>query len=505
MDSMIEDEREGITGFTLRRHVSLLEKRLLRNQQVRLEYPNNPERLRSLVVCVFCAIRYRIQTLVCFFFICDISSHIDIAIATLTVLAELIDPEALVNLSGAERFLTALQQQSFHIPCVSALLQIDESGGELDYEGARSALELLESLMELFPSVAGDLSCNRELLLFLLRRMKSSKTVEYDSNRVHAGEILCILLQHSDDCIKLVGGSDIDGVEKLLRIITVFRKKDPEGVEEEELVENAFQCLCTLMLIPSNRVTFGKLQGVHLLIRLMKERRSIYQLAITLLDYALMDCPENCTLFVTGMGLKCVFSILMRKGVRTKAGTDEEKREDEHVLGVLHSLCSHCTGTELARVLNKFIEHKYEKMERLIELHAKYTALSRAAGKKFANRSSSSRSLSSASQRNDSNEEYMERYEAGLSICQLVDCILLRLYNMGNSNLSSCMLVLLHNKGVEMQDIYDNISGELSTIYTTITIDYLDNLYEGAADTREKVDRLLKSFLNGAIDSGLFT
>ncbi|GBE59089.1 beta-catenin family protein, putative [Babesia ovata] len=506
MDSTADEEREAITASNLKRHVSVLEKRLLRNQQVRLEHPEEPERwVKSEVdldeqirlfrdLCAQPELFEPFEELGGLRILRDALSHpnIDIAMATLAVLNELIDPDALVRLPRAEKFLRSLQQLSLHVPCVAALLKIEEDNSEVDYEGVKSALELLESLVELFPSVEGDMSENRELLQFLLRRMKASKTLEYDSNRVHAGEILCILLQHSEECLALVGGQELDGVDKLLRIITVFRKKDPEGVEEEELVENAVQCLCRLMLIQSNRLIFGKLQGVKLLIRLIKERRSTYRLAITLLDYALMDCPENCALFVSGLGLKCIFSVLMRKGVRTKPGSEDEKREDEHVLGVIHSLCTHSSGTELARVMNKFVEHKYEKLERLIELHEKYTALSRAAAKKTQDRSGSARSLYSALQLNEDNQEYLERYEAGLSICQLVDCIILRLYNMGNSNLSSCLLVLLHNKGVNIQDIYNNIS------------DYLEHLDEGAKDTREKVDRLLKTFLTGASDSGLF-
>ncbi|GIX60778.1 beta-catenin family protein 1, putative [Babesia caballi] len=506
MDSTVDEERECITASNLRRHVSLFEKRLLRNQQVRLEYTDDPERWVKSEVDLDEQIGWfrdlstqpelfrQFEELGGLRMLREALSHpnIDIAIAALTVLTELLDPETLVRLEGAERFLKALKELSLHTQCVATLLKIDEDNGELDYDGVRSALELLENLLELFPSVAEDLSANRELLGFLLRRMKSSKTVEYDSNRVHAAEILCILLQQSEACLTLVGSSEVDGIDKLLRIITVFRKKDPEGVEEEELVENAFQCLCSLMLIPSNRLSFGKLQGVKLLIRLIKERRSTYRQAITLLDYALLDCPENCAIFVSGMGLKSVFSVLMRKGVRSKPGSEDEKREDEHVLGVLHSLCAHSTGTDLARVLNKFVEHKYEKLERIIELHNKYTALSRAAEKSAGQRSSSVRSMYSALNVDEANQEYLDRYEAGLSICQLVDCILLRLYNMGNSNLSSCLLVLLHNKGVEMQDIFENIS------------DYLEHLSEGAGDTKQKVDRLLKLFLTGASDSGMF-
>ncbi|KAK1933458.1 hypothetical protein X943_003741 [Babesia divergens] len=494
MSSSADTDREGLTAANLRRHVGLLEKRLLRNQQDRLESPDDPERWIKSEVDLEEQIRmFRdLSTMPELFesfeeygglrILCDALSHpnIDISIATLNVLNELLDPELIVGLQKADHFLKAVHSLGFHKLCITTLLKIDEDNSEVDYEGVKSALEMLESLVEMFPSVVEEVSANVELLLFLLKRMKSSKTVEYDSNRVQASELLCVLFQQSEECLKLVGGPKVEGIDKLLRIVTVYRKKDPEGVEEEEIVENAFQCLCNLMLVAPNRVAFGKLQGIKLLVRLIKERRFTYQLAIKLLDYALMDCPASCTLFVEGMGLKSIFSVLMRKGVKTKAGTEAEKQEDEHVLGALHSLCTHCTGTELARVMNKFVEHKYEKLERLVELHEKYTSLSKAAVNRMDNKSTSAKSMYSALNLNEDTQDYLDKYEAGLSICQLVNCIFLRLYNMGNKNLSTCLLLLLHNK------------------------DYLEHLDDSASDSRQHMEKLLKNFLIGCSDSGLF-
>lgn len=497
---------EGITESNIRRHVGSLEQKLLKNQKDRIEYPDDPERWIKSEVDLEEQIRLfqdlsTIPELYApfeehggFRILCEALSHpnIDIAIATINVLNDVVDPETIVGLRNARRILEAVQSLDIHELCITILLKIDEENSEVDYDGVKSCLGLLESLLELFPKAVEDAGANVELLQFLLKRMKSSKTLEYDNNRVHAGEILCILLQQSEECLRLVGGPTVDGIDKLLRIVTVYRKKDPEGVEEEELAENAFQCLCSLMFIEANRVAFGKLQGIKLLIRLIKERRPIYGLAIKLLDYALMDCASNCNMFVEGMGLKYIYSVLMRKGVKTKTGTEAEKEEDEHILGVIHSLCSNCTGTSIARVLNKFVEHKYEKLERLVELHEKYTAISNKAAKKKENKSSSAKSMYSALKLNEDTEQYLDMYEAGLSICQLVDTILLRLYNMGNSTLSTCLLVLLHNKGVDMQDIYNNIS------------DYMEHMDESAEENKKNIHRFLTNFLTGASDSGLF-
>lgn len=62
----------------------------------------------------------------------------------------------------------------------------------------------------------------------------------------------------------------------------------------------------------------------------------------------------------------------MRRGVQTKPNSAHELEEDEHVIGIIYSLCSYCTGAQISRVLNKFVEHRYEKLERLVELHDKY-------------------------------------------------------------------------------------------------------------------------------------
>ena len=40
----------------------------------------------------------------------------------------------------------------------------------------------------------------------------------------------------------------VDGIEKLLQIVSTYRKRDPEDVHEEEFVENAFNCICAALV-----------------------------------------------------------------------------------------------------------------------------------------------------------------------------------------------------------------------------------------------------------------
>ncbi|UVC54651.1 hypothetical protein MACJ_003620 [Theileria orientalis] len=500
-------EKEPISTNNIKKNVNLLLKRYQTNQNDRITNPDDPEKwIKSEVdldehIRVFAdlstipSLYPQFLNLGGFKILSDILSHqnIDIVISCITVLSELLDPEIIFNSNNTEDFLKELEFLSIHKLCIDCLLRIEEDNGAMDYNGVKSSFELLENLVEITPSVLNDMATNMDLLGFLIKRMKTSKTMEYDSNRIHASEILCIILQGSEESIVKVGNKDpLDGIDALLRIIAIYRKRDPESIEEEELVENVFQCLCRLMFNKNNQLRFGKIQGLQLAIRLIRERRQTYKPALKLLDYALLDCPENCNHFVVLFGLKCIFSVLMRKGVSTKVGSEEEKQEDENVASVLNSLCTHCKGEELSRVVNKFVENKHEKLERIVELHKKYTQRSKALLKKIDQNKKHSREIFDILNLNEGEQSYLDKYEAGLSICQMIDCVIVRLYNMDNENLPPCLLLLLHNKGVDIQDIYNNIS------------DFLEHLSEEARDTRDAVEGLLKNFLIGAKNSGYF-
>jgi hypothetical protein len=53
-------------------------------------------------------------------------------------------------------------------------------------------------------------------------------------------------------CSVCVGAGE-DGIEMLLQIVYQYRKKDPEGADEKECVQNMFQCICTVMMDKENQ------------------------------------------------------------------------------------------------------------------------------------------------------------------------------------------------------------------------------------------------------------
>jgi beta-catenin-like protein 1 len=77
-----------------------------------------------------------------------------------------------------------------------------------------------------------------------------------DYNKAYAAEILSTTLQRTVKRTKIAHryeGGDI--VEKMLKAVAPYRKKDPEDTQEQEFVENMFDCIGSLMLDPELQST----------------------------------------------------------------------------------------------------------------------------------------------------------------------------------------------------------------------------------------------------------
>ncbi|CDJ67427.1 Beta-catenin-like protein 1, related [Eimeria necatrix] len=144
-----------------------------------------------------------------------------------------------------------------HLPemVVDLLCRLKEDGGEDDALGISSCLTVLENLIELNPSLSSTLIQSQKLPAFLFRRIRgppaAANAFLVDGARLHAAEVLTLLLQHlgAPEKAQMGGRNGADGVDKLLRAIAPYRKKDPESSQEEELVLNLFDSLCSLLLV----------------------------------------------------------------------------------------------------------------------------------------------------------------------------------------------------------------------------------------------------------------
>lgn len=137
------------------------------------------------------------------------------------------------------------------------------------------------------------------------------KSREFDSNKQYASEMLAILLQNSPVNQKRLG--QMNGVDAVLQAVAMYKSRDPKTVDEEEMVENLFDCLCCLLMPLENKEKFVNAEGVELMVIIMNQKKFCYGSAIKALDYALTNYPPACERFVDVLGLKTAFPAFMGK------------------------------------------------------------------------------------------------------------------------------------------------------------------------------------------------
>ncbi len=62
----------------------------------------------------------------------------------------------------------------------------------------------------------------------------------------------------------------LNGMDKVLLVLSNYKKKDPETLQEEEFVQNLFNSLCISLQTPSSQLHFQQLQGMELMLLMVK-------------------------------------------------------------------------------------------------------------------------------------------------------------------------------------------------------------------------------------------
>jgi len=143
--------------------------------------------------------------------------------------------------------------------------------------------------------------------------------------------------------------------------------------------------------------------------------------ALKVLDYAVQgpEGKENCEKFIEILGLRTIFPLFMKTPSKTKRKGHTAEMHEEHVCSIIASLLKNSTSAEFRRrILTKFVEQDYAKLERLLELHFKY--LQKVQSWERERRDS----RNSPSADFDEDENYLDKLDVGLFTLQLVDYIL---------------------------------------------------------------------------------
>ncbi|XP_014878765.1 beta-catenin-like protein 1 [Poecilia latipinna] len=169
------------------------------------------------------------------------------------------------------------------------------------------------------------------LMQWLLKRIKAK--MPFDANKLYCSEILAILLQNNDTTRELLG--EMDGIDVLLQQLSVFKRHNPNTAEEQEMMENLFDALCSCLMLSSNRDRFLKGEGLQLMNLMLREKKMSRTSALKVLDHAMIgpEGADNCHKFVDVLGLRTIFPLFMKTPKKMKkTGTSEKEHEGQSVI-----------------------------------------------------------------------------------------------------------------------------------------------------------------------------
>ncbi|XP_011501189.1 PREDICTED: beta-catenin-like protein 1 [Ceratosolen solmsi marchali] len=416
-------EVEALDETNLKRMILLFEKRALRNQEMRVKFPDQPDKFMESEVELHDILQelHAIATNPDLYplmvelgvvpSLLELLAHenTDIAVGIVDLLQELTESDVYNEApEEADSLIDALLGQQVFALLVQNLERLDESVSE-ESDGVFNTLAIFENLLETRLELCMDAG-KQGLITWLLKRIKVK--TPFDTNKLYASEILSILLQNTKKNRLLLG--DFDGIDVLLQQLAYYKRHDPQTAEEQELMENLFDILCSSLMETVNRERFLRGEGLQLMNLMLREKKMSRNGSLKVLDYAMNgpDGKDNCSKFVDILGLRTIFPLFMKTPIKNRKKIVTAEEHEEHVVSIIASMLRNCKGQQRQRLLSKFTENDYEKVDRLMELHFKYLEKVEEVEK-------------NAKEDDEEEETLMKRLNGGLFTLQLVDYILL--------------------------------------------------------------------------------
>ncbi|XP_026408021.1 beta-catenin-like protein 1 [Papaver somniferum] len=445
---------------TLKKLVLSFERRLKDNIEARLKYPDQPERFADSEIELHEEIEKlkilaggpelypELVNLNTVQSILRLLGHdnTDIAIDVVGLLQDLTDEDVLEdNDEPAKILVDSLIENNALELLVQNLSRLSETDPD-EMTAIYNTLATIENMVEVKPAVA-ELVCERtKLLRWLLAKIKVR---EFDGNKQYASELLAILLQNSTANQKRLG--QMNGVDVVLQAVSFYKSRDPKSTDEEEMVENLFDCLCCLLMPVENKERFMKAEGVELMIIIMKQKKLAYASAIRALDFAMTKYLPACERFVDVLGLKTAFAAFMGKIPSTKKNKKESYQEEleERLISLIASLFGGIKrGSRRERLLSKFVENECEKIDRLMELYIRYSDRVKAETERMDQ-------LELDDLEMDEDERYNRKLESGLYALQLIAVILGHLWSSEHPRIRARIELLLKQQKLTRKDVQD--------------------------------------------------
>lgn len=375
----------------------------------------------------------------------------DIAIDAIEVLGEFTDEDVEAEESEWRALVDAMLEADVVNLLTQNLTRLDEKN-ESDRSGVYHILSVVENL-----SSQADLTeligQQSNILEWLLKRVQE-KEIRVGQNKQYSAELLAILLQTSGsnrDKFARMGGVDI-----VLQLLSAYRRKDPEkDTDEEEYVENLFDCLTCMVDEALGKDTFLEAEGVELCLIMLREGKMSKARALRVLDHALAGSTgvAACERFVETAGLKTIFAMFMKR---------QEKETIEHLLGIFSSLLRLLPGQSPSRIrtLAKFVEKDYEKIGKLLQLRSEHAGR---VGRVEQEIEAEEKEMSKEEKEERAAESLSRRFDAGLFSLQTVDVILAWLA-AEDDGARSKIKELMGKDGKDLEDLKRSLQEQLEGI-----------------------------------------
>ena len=406
----------------------------------------------------------------------------DIAIDAIEIISELTDEDVEAEQEQWDELVDAMIETDLLDLLISNFGRFDETN-ESDRSGIYHALSVLENLASRIP-LAEKIALDTGVLRWLLKRVQSKES-PVGQNKQYAAEVLAILLQSSSGNRRKL--CEHDGVDLLLQLLAPYRKRDPVGgTEEEEFVENLFNCLTCIVDEPEGKEKFVQAEGVELCLIMIKEGKMSKSRALRLMDHALggQTGREVCERLVEAAGLKVIFGTFMKK---------LDGQTTEHLLGIFASLLRLLPANESGRIrtLAKFVEKDYEKTEKLVRLRRDYASRVAVVDDEIRNEQASL----DAEEREEMADEWdSRRLDAGLYCLQTIAVILAWLV-AEDDGASKKIQRLLADRDESLATINASIQGMLGHLHyknmlANFLVEQLDTIVGDTEEERATKDML---------------
>ncbi|TNN74601.1 Beta-catenin-like protein 1 [Liparis tanakae] len=439
-----EPEAEPVDESSVKKMILTFEKRSYKNQELRIKFPDNPEKFMETeldlndiiqemhVIATMPDLYHLLVELNAVHSLLSLLSHenTDVAIAVVDLLQELTDIDTLQESDeGAEVLVDALLEGQVVALLVQNMERLDEQVKE-EADGIYNTLAITENMSEFRPGLCTE-AAQQGLMQWLLKRIKAK--MPFDANKLYCSEILAILLQNNDNTRELLG--EMDGIDVLLQQLSVFKRHNPSTAEEQEMMENLFDALCSCLMLAANRDRFLRGEGLQLMNLMLREKKMSRTSAMKVLDHGMIgqEGGDNCHKFVDILGLRTIFPLFMKTPKKMKKVTASEKEHEEHVCSIIASMLRNLKSQQRSRLLNKFTENDCEKVDRLMEMHFKYLEAVQQADKRIEGEKHEMVRRGEILDDIIEDEFYLRRLDAGLFVLQLICYIMVEISNSGIS------------------------------------------------------------------------